>query len=257
MQLSGDQPLHGKRVLITRAGKQSEFFANALRVLGAEPLVAPTVAIEVLDDLSALNDAIDLLADFEWLVFTSQNAVDVCMLRAAARGASVDAVKIAAIGPQTARRLGEYGARAALIAERHVSEALAADIVAVASPGARVLVVRALEGRDVLQHALEDAGLQVTAVPAYRTVTAHDPEFAEKVRLVDTVTFTSASTVQGFVTLMNGAAVESMLGKCVACIGPVTADAARDAGLRVDVIAEHYTIGGLLDALSAHYGAGA
>lgn len=257
MHASGDQPLHGKRVLITRAGKQSEFFANALRVLGAEPIVAPTIDIEALEDLSRLDDALRNLAEFEWLVFTSQNAVDVCMLRLAARGVSVEAVKIAAIGPQTARRLEEFGAQAALVAQQHVSEMLAADLVAVASPGARVLVVRALEGRDVLEKVLADAGLRVTAVPAYRTVTAHDPAFAEKVREADIVTFTSASTVHGFVTLVDGDAAASVLDKCIACIGPVTADAARDGGLHVDVTAEHYTIGGLLDALSAHYGAGA
>jgi uroporphyrinogen III methyltransferase/synthase len=255
MHPSGDQPLRGKRVLITRAGEQSESLASALRAQGAQPLIAPTIAIRALDDLSALDDAIDRLGDFSWIAFTSQNGVDVFMAHLAQRNETAAAVKIAAIGEQTANRLRLHGAHVALIAEQHVSEALAQELIAVTSPGERVLLVRALEGREVLTTMLESAGIEVTTVPAYRTVTAHDPDFAGKVRLVDTITFTSASTVRGFSTLLHGRAAESVGTKCVVCIGPVTAEAARRHGLHVNVIAAHHTASGLLDALRSHYGA--
>lgn len=255
MHASGDQPLRGKRVLITRAGEQSESFASALRAHGAQPVVAPTIEIRPLDDLSALDEAIDLLSRFSWVVFTSQNGVDVFMPHLKQHRANLDTVNVAAIGPQTAGRLRDLGAAVALTAEQYVSEALARELVARIAPGECVLVVRALEGRDVLATMLEDAGASVTAVPAYRTLTAHDPAFAGKVGVVDIVTFTSASTVRGFSTLLHGQTVEAVRGKCVACIGPVTAEAARQTGLHVDVVATQHTASGLLEALEAHYGA--
>lgn len=255
MHVSGELPLHGRHVLITRAGEQSESFASALRALGARPLVAPTIAIAPLGDLSVLDDAIERIATFQWLVFTSQNAVDAFMPRLAARDANTAAVRVAAIGAQTAKRLREHGARVSLTAEQYVSEALARELVDRASPGERILIVRALDGREALPIALEAAGLQVTCVPAYRTVLARDPSFGDKVRVVDTVTFTSASTVRGFVSLLSGDAGALVRGKCVACIGPVTAQAARQFGVHVDVTAAPHTVDGLVDALRTHYGA--
>lgn len=255
MHVSGDRPLLGKRVLITRAVEQSESFASVLRAHGAQPIVAPTIAIRALDDLSALDDAIARLADFSWLVFTSQNAVDIVMPRLRSRNARLGALRIAAIGRATANRLNEHGATVTLTAKQHVSEALASELVRLLSRGQRVLLVRALEGRDVLPNALDDAGILVTAVPAYRTMVVRDPMFAAKVCDADTVTFTSASTVRAFSTLLHGRAGESVEGKCVACIGPVTAEAARRVGLPVDVTAAQHTVAGLVDALRAHYGA--
>jgi uroporphyrinogen-III synthase len=255
MHASGDRPLRGKRVLITRAGEQSESFARALRARGAQPIVAPTIAIRSLWDLSAADDAMDNLSAFSWIVFTSQNGVDVFVPRLRQRHAVLHPVNVAAIGPQTACRLRDHGMSVALTAEQHVSEALARELVARIAPGERILLVRALEGREILATMLEDAGAQVTTVAVYQTVTANDPAFAGKVRAVDSITFTSASTVRGFSTLLHDEDVELLRGKCIACIGPVTAEAARRCGLHVDVVASHYTTSGLLDALEAHYGA--
>ncbi len=254
MHPSGDRPLRGKRVLITRAGEQSDSFASALRMQGAQPLVAPTIAICALSDLSALDDAIQHLSHFSWLVFTSQNGVDVFMPRLARYNATTAGVKIAAIGQQTANRLRKHGASVTLTAEQHVSEALAAELIAVATPGERMLLVRAFEGREVLARRLEESGAKVTTVPAYRTAIAQDPAFAAKVGGVDAVTFTSASTVRGFDALLQGRAAEASRGKCIACIGPVTAEAASRLGLHVNAIAVHHTVGGLIDALRTHYG---
>jgi uroporphyrinogen-III synthase len=103
---------------------------------------------------------------------------------------------------------------------------------------------------------LDEAGRPATVVAAYKTVVAADAGFAQKVAQADVLTFTSASTVRGFVTLLGAsAAVSAAHGKCVACIGPITADAAREIGLPVDVVASVYTTAGLLDALEAHFAA--
>jgi uroporphyrinogen III methyltransferase/synthase len=253
MPSSGEQPLRGKRVLITRAGEQSESFAQALRALGAQPLVAPTIAIRPLDDLSALDDALAHLSRFSWIVFTSQNGVDIFFARLAAHGATMSDLRVAAIGEQTAADLRRHGACVTLVADRYHSEGLARELIGAAMPGERMLLVRALEGREVLPQMLETAGFDVTPVAVYRTTTAQDPAFAEKVQAVDIVTFTSGSTVQGFSALLHGDVAASVRGKCVACIGPVTAEAARGLGMRVDVTATRHTVPGLVDALDAYY----
>ncbi|HEY6325024.1 MAG TPA: uroporphyrinogen-III C-methyltransferase [Candidatus Cybelea sp.] len=250
--------LFGKRVLITRAGHQSDAFARALQERGVEAISAPTIAVEPPDDPRPADDALGELASFAWIVFTSRNGVDAFFERLAARGGDARAVggaKIAAIGARTAERLERHGIRADLLPAMYVGEELAAAIVARSRAGDRVLLYRASDARDALPRALEVAGRRVTDVAAYQTVVARDPDFAEKVARADVLTFSSASTVRGFVALLgsSAAAVAAARGKCVACIGPITAEAARGAGLNVEVVASVYTTAGILDALAAYF----
>jgi uroporphyrinogen III methyltransferase/synthase len=252
-------PLFGKRVLITRAGKQSAEFARALLGRGAEPIAAPTIAIEPMTDVKAAEAAIGELSSYAWLIFTSQNGVDAFFARLSARKADARAIgttKVAAIGERTAGRLRTRGVIADLVPETYVSEELARALVARSRAGERVLLYRAQEARDELPALLRDAGLAVTIVPGYTTVTPPDFAFAQKVARADILTFTSASTVRGFVTLLDGVApAQAAKGKRVACIGPITADAAAQAGLNVDVVAPVYTTAGLLAALERFYAA--
>lgn len=250
--------LFGKRVLITRAGHQSDAFARALLERGAEPIPAPTIAIEPPGDARPAEEVLDELASFAWIVFTSRNGVDAFFERLAARGSDARAIagaKVAAIGERTAERLERRGIRADLIPAMYVGEELAGAIVERSRPGDRILLYSASEARDALPRALEAAGRRVTDVAAYETVVARDPDFAEKVGCANVLTFTSASTVRGFVALLGSieAAVEAARGKCVACIGPITAEAASAAGLRVDVVATVYTTAGILEALEAYF----
>jgi uroporphyrinogen III methyltransferase/synthase len=249
--------LFGKRVLITRAGEQSSEFARALLARGAQPVVAPTIAIVPVADTSDADRAIDDLTSYAWLIFTSQNGVDAFFARLTAKNAdarAIGATKVAAIGERTAARLRSHGVIADLVPEEFISEELAPQVIARSSPGDRVLLYRAQDARDVLPQMLQDAGLTVTIVPAYATVTPPDAQFAPKVSGADVLTFTSASTVRGFVTLLGGiAASDAARGKCVACIGPITANAAAQAGLKVDVVAPVHTTAGLLDALEIYY----
>lgn len=252
--------LFGKRVLITRAGHQSDAFARALLARGAEPIVAPAIAIEAADDLSPADEAIGTLESYAWIVFTSQNGVDAFFARLSERNADARAIgraKVAAIGDRTAEQLRRYGIAPDLVPATYISEEVARAVIARSHAGQRVLVFRAAEARDVLPRMLEEAGRPVTVVPAYKTVVARDPDFARKVARGDVLTFTSASTVRGFAALLGGdaAAAAAARGKCVACIGPITAEAAREAGLQVDVIAAVYTTHGLLDALETYFAA--
>jgi len=250
--------LFGKRVLITRAGRQADSFARALLERGAEPISAPTIAIEPPDDPSAAECALDELSSFAWIVFTSRNGVDAFFERLAARGRDARAIGgalVAAIGERTAEQLERRGIRADLVPPAYVGEELAGNLVERSRAGDRILLYRASDARDALPLALEAAGRRVTDVAAYKTVVAHDPDFAEKAERADVLTFTSASTVRGFVALLGSgdAAAAATRDKCIACIGPITAQAATAAGLRVDVVASAYTTAGILDALEAYF----
>ncbi|MGB8150300.1 MAG: uroporphyrinogen-III C-methyltransferase [Candidatus Cybelea sp.] len=249
--------LFGKRVLITRAGEQSGEFARALLARGAQPVLAPVIAIAPVDDTSAAERAFQDLSSYAWLIFTSQNGVDAFFRRLAARqgdARSIGSVKLAAIGERTAARLRTYGVIADLVPAEFISEEIAREVIARSTAGDRILLYRAQEARDVLPQMLQDAGLDVTIVAAYTTLIPPDEDFASKVSEADVLTFTSASTVRGFVALLRDvAASRAASGKCVACIGPITANAAAQAGLNVDVVAPVHTTAGLLDALEIYY----
>ncbi|HUA09266.1 MAG TPA: uroporphyrinogen-III C-methyltransferase [Candidatus Acidoferrales bacterium] len=250
-------PLFGKRVLITRPAREARSFARALYARGVEPILASTIAIVAPDDTAAAHRAIDDLASYRWVVFTSQNGVDAFFDRLSALDADaryIGATKIAAIGAKTAERLRAYGLRPDLVPAAFISEEIARALIEATREGDRILVYRAQEARDVLPQMLEDAGRRAHAVAAYKTIFDVDPQFAQKVARADVLTFTSASTIRGYAELLGGshAAIEAARGKTVACIGPVTAAAAEELGLHVDVVADVFTTDGLLDALEAH-----
>lgn len=252
--------LFGKRVLVTRAGPQSSTFANALLARGAEPIVAPTIEITAPDDPLPARRVLDGLGAYEWLVFTSQNGVDAFFAALDSRdedARALGAARVAAIGDRTAERLRGHGIRADLVPGAFVGEKIARALIERAAPGDRVLIYRAQEARDALPRMLEEAGLRPDVVAAYKTVFAQPPNFHDAVARAVVLTFTSASTVRGFCAALGGdaAAADAARGKCVACIGPITAQSATEAGLAVDVIATVYTTAGLIDALEAYFAA--
>jgi uroporphyrinogen III methyltransferase/synthase len=245
--------LFGKRVLVTRPAVQADDFSARLWELGAEPIVAPTIAIGPPDDPQAARDAVARVRDYAWVVFTSRNGVDAFFDGLSERGRDARAfgdTKIAAIGPKTAEALAQHGLRVDFMPETFVNESVAAGLLERTQPGDRILLFRAQEARDVVPDALRRAGRTLDDVAAYATRTVHDPELAEKAASADVLTFTSASTVTGFVANVPDAPALAE-GKIVACIGPVTAAAARDAGLHVDVVADAFTVDGLVRALEA------
>ena len=242
------RPLFGTRIVVTRAREQASALVDRLRTLGAETIELP--AIEIADPADggvAVRKAADAIATYSWVVFTSANAVARFMpLLRDAR--ALGPVRVAAIGPGTADALAEFGVTADLVPDRFVAEAL---LDAVPDGQGRVLLPRAAVARDVLPAGLEAKGWDVDVVEAYRTEPAAPSEAAlEAAATADAITFTSSSTVTNFLAVAGADRVPGL----VACIGPVTADTARAAGLRVDVVAEEHTIDGLVDALCAALG---
>lgn len=250
-------PLFGKRVLVTRPALQARSFASALLTHGAEPIVAPTVSIGPPDDPRPAQRAVDEASGFSWIVFLSFNAVDAFfdLLHARARDArAIGTARVAAIGAKTADALTTFGIRADLVSGRATSEDVGHELLARVHKGERVLILGAQEGRHIVHGLLERHGAMPVSVSAYKTRLAADPNFARKVARCDILTFTSGSTVRGFTSLLGGneAAAAATRGKVVACIGPITADEAREAGLRVDVVPDSFTTDALVAALEAH-----
>jgi uroporphyrinogen III methyltransferase/synthase len=248
-----DHPLFGKRVLITRPLAQADDFALRLWEAGAEPIVAPTIAIGPPDDPAAAERAVTRVREYAWVAFTSRNGADAFFARLDAQGRDARAfgdTHVAAIGPKTAEALTERGIRVDFVPDQHVNEAVGDGLIARTAPGDRILIFRAQEARESLPDTLRAAGRSVDVVAAYATHPVIDQNVAAGVRDADIVTFASASAVKGLIANVPDAAT-ALAGKTVATIGPITARAARDAGIAVDVVADDFTVDGLLRALAA------
>ncbi|MDQ6929698.1 MAG: uroporphyrinogen-III C-methyltransferase, partial [Candidatus Eremiobacteraeota bacterium] len=245
-------PLFGKRVLVTRPADQSAAFADALLEFGAQAILAPLISTGAPDDTAAARAVLSRLTDYDWIVFTSRNGVE--RFFDALREENADArrigtAKVAAIGVKTAHALQAHGVIADLIPKDAVAESIAAALLEQTTPHSRILIYRAQEARETLPATLGTHGHRVDVVAAYKTSAVADPQLAQKLADADIVTFTSASTVAAFFDTLGPDAATLCASKTIACIGPVTARAARDAGLRVDVEATDSSVEGLLDAL--------
>ena len=244
-------PLFGKRVLITRQAASSEEFSARLREAGAEPVLAPLIRIAGPEDPGPAVRAASALQDFDWIVFSSRNGVERLWeeLRRTQRDArALGSCKVAAIGPKTAQALLSHGIVPDFVPSAYVSESVAEGLLARTAAGARILLFRAQEARDVLPDALREAGREVTVVAAYRAVRNEVRGLAGIVEGCDVLTFTSAGIVRSFVAQVPDAA-SAVRAKIVACIGPITAAALRGAGIEPQVVAEEFTTDGMARAL--------
>ncbi len=247
------KPLAGKRILVTRPRAQATELCDKLAVQGAQPIVFPTIEIAALDDYAALDHAIRHLAQYQWIVFTSVNGVKAFWQRLDPLGLEGPwgLPNVAAIGPATALALQAHGITAALIPDEYIAEAILENIGDV--QGQRILLPRADIAREVLAVELQKRGAVVDEIAAYRTLPAQpDPAgLIELQRGVDVITFTSSSTVRNFMALVGQTAI--LPNTVIACIGPITANTARELGLRVDVTAAEYTMDGLVATLVAYF----
>ena len=242
--------LAGKRIVITRPRAQAGALAEKLAAHGAEPILLPMIEIGPMDDYGPLDAALSQLDQYQWIVFTSANAVAVFWARLA--GPLPASVRLAAVGPGTARAMEARGAAGALIPEEYLAESLAAAIGAVA--GQHVLLPHAELADEVLADILRSRGATADEIPVYRTLPAalNEAGLAEVRRGVDVLAFTSASAARNFAGLV-GVALPGVRRPVVACIGPITAQAARQVGLGADVVAEEHTLDGLVAALVDYF----
>jgi uroporphyrinogen III methyltransferase/synthase len=255
--------LTGKRILVTRPRAQAADLCDKLVALGAEPILFPTIEIAPLEDYAALDQAINELSQYHWVIFTSANGVTAFWDRLALAGkeaSAFDGIRVAAIGPATARALQNDGVTPRFIPGEYVAEAITEGIGEV--QGQRILLPRADIAREALADGLRAMGAVVDEVATYRTIladaqgplTQHTRPMLQAGR-IDAITFTSSSTVHGFVNAIHlDTRIKNLKPEIViACIGPITAQTARGLGLPVDVMAAEYTTDGLVAALARHF----
>jgi uroporphyrinogen-III synthase len=247
--------LTGKRILITRPRSQLGPFIELLKEAGAIPVPFPVIEISPIEDTILLDRALKKLACYDWLVLTSVNGVDAVWQRLAACEIAhlPDELQVAAIGPKTAQALRDRGVRVDFVPDEYVAEAILPGLGELR--GRWVLLPRADQARRDLALAIAADGGVPHEIAAYRTIPAPlDPDGLAALQAgVDALTFTSSSTVRNFIRLTREAGLDPFHlpgNPIIACIGPITAASAREAGFPVDVVADEYTTGGLLKAMT-------
>jgi uroporphyrinogen III methyltransferase/synthase len=248
-------------VLVTRAPGQAGEFSTLLRERGATVVEVPAIEIVEPESWEGADQAIDRLPGYDWLILTSTNAVDWFFRRVRERRRDLSClagVRVCAVGPKTRQAIEQAGVAVDFQPSVYRAEGLINEAGEAAWRGKRVLFPRAAEGRDVIPVEMKRIGATLDLVTVYRTIPS--PAGREQLRALlaagglDAVTFTSGSTVNSFVSLLEPAQIAGIAGRvAVACIGPVTADAARAAGLPVDALATAATMPALVDALEAHF----
>jgi uroporphyrinogen III methyltransferase/synthase len=260
-----DLPLFGKRIVVTRTREQASQLSAQLRELGAEVLEIPTIAVQPPADPEPLAKACANIEAYDWLVFTSPNGVSAFFAALDEAGKdcrSLFKAKVAAIGPATGKAVAKRGVKPDVVARTFVAEGLLEALADYDLEGAKVLLPRAAQAREVLPETLASRGAQVEVAPAYETVAPEGSADALKQAMADgfdAATFTSSSTVTNFLALLEQADRDELIRRsqagetALASIGPITSQTARDAGLEVKVEPGAYTIDDLVKALASHF----
>jgi uroporphyrinogen III methyltransferase/synthase len=256
------RPLFGRSIVLTRAAGQNGPMAARLEELGAEVLELPCIAIAPPASFGELDLAIRSLARFDWVAFTSPNGVAHFLARLTALGKDARAlsgVKLAAVGASTAEALAAAHLKADLVPREFHAEALARALDAEAAARKRFLIVRALEGREVLFEALRARGAEVELAVAYQTVRPDADPGPVRARAaqgrLSAVAFASPSAVRNFVSFFEeGEGVRLLKCCCIAAIGPVTAKALEELGIQAQARPNDSTAEDLVQALAAELG---
>ena len=264
--ISPSQPLAGRTVVVTRAVAQAEEFVTQLEQYGASVIVCPTIEIHELESYERLDEAIEHLYGYDWLIFTSVNGVDHFFRRLESNGHNaheIDDLKVCAIGEATADKLRDLRVHVDVIPEEFKAEGVFVALSRFVGgeeflQGLNVLIPRAYVARDYLPNALEQAGARVDVVPAYRTSL---PENLDRGRIAamlsgsaDCIAFTSSSTVRNLAQLFDTDDLsEALAGVVIACIGNITANTAAEHGLQVTIQPAEFTIHALARAIADYF----
>jgi len=257
----GKTPLAGKKILITRAREQSGDFAAQLKKMGAEVIEFPT--IEIIPPLhgEGLDQAINQLRFYDWILFTSANGVNFFWQRLREKRKPhrlPSSLKVCAIGPATANQLKEKGVSVHYIPKEFIAESILEGFEKMDLKGKRILLARAKKARDILPKGLRKMGAEVDVVEVYRTIRAKGGSKKMRQLLtegkIDVITFTSSSTVDHFAELLKKEDLKKLLkGIAIACIGPVTARTVKEWGMKVQIQPKQYTIPGLTRAIARYF----
>ncbi len=251
-------PLFGKRILVTRTREQASKLVELLEEAGAECLEIPTIKIVPPESFEPLDEALKQIETFDWIIFTSQNAVKYFKQRLYHLGKDARSLyrsRLAVIGTATAESLAAMGLKADLIPEEFRAEGLIEAFRKIDLKGQRILLPRAQEAREILPEKLQEMGAEVKVVSAYQTVL---PEESRQKLLsalkegIDIITFTSSSTAKNLFQLLEGQE-ELLQGVTLASIGPITSETLRKLGFPPQIEAQEYTISGLVSAIQEYF----
>ena len=254
------KPLFGRRIIVTRARAQASDFAECLESYGAEVIQFPTIETQPILDNAALDRAIAQLATYNWVIFTSVNAVEYFYrhLRENGKDArSLGNARICAVGQKTVAALDQIGIRADYVPSQYRGATLAAELEGV--KGQKILLPRAWIAADDLPNGLRDRGAIVDAIPIYETIKA-GAEGREALEAdlhngrIDMVTFTSSSTVTNFLEMFGSHPSAALLDQVhIAVIGPSTTATAEAKGLTVDIVAKQASVESLAEEIVKFY----
>jgi len=252
--------LTGKRILITRTRHQASALAEQLEALGAIPVLIPTIEIAPPESFAALDAALDAIRTYDWLIFTSANAVEAFHRRAQFHHLTAIPRKIAVIGPATAHAVESIGLPVDLIPPSYIAESLAAALITQLPIGepANLLLIRAEQARDHLPRALTAAGATLTIADAYRNQLPQDAiaslqDLLANTKHPDAITFTSASTATNFFNLLEAADLTLPSDVALASIGPITSETLRDLNHPHTLEAPEPTIPALVQSLQTYF----
>jgi uroporphyrinogen III methyltransferase/synthase len=241
-----------KRILVTRPRTQADSFCDGLKAAGFEPIYFPVIEIRPIGNNAELDQALKIINKYDWIVFSSANAVDVVFEEGQPRGLPLP--RMAAIGPKTADALRKHQLEPDFVPEEFIAEAILPGLGDLR--GKRVLFPRAEIARKELPEAIVNAGGTVHEIPVYKTVpTQPNPEGLAALKSgVDVITFTSASTVENFIAIARQNKLDPLnlpKNPLFACIGPITEQAARAEVLTNLIVAKEFTTDGLVKILSS------
>ncbi|MBW7897526.1 Uroporphyrinogen-III C-methyltransferase [Candidatus Brocadiaceae bacterium B188] len=252
------KPLFGKTIVVTRSREQASEFADQLYELGAQVIEFPTIEISKPDAIQPLDEAINNLQSYNWLVFTSINGVDAFFQRLFEQGKDIrdlKGLKVCAIGPATEDGIKKYYIKVDCRPPKFVAESVVEELKKLTTiKGEKFLLPRADIARSFLPEELQKLGGKVTDLVAYKTIMAQprNVNLADKIRNgeIDIITFTSSSTVRNFAELIGKRDLLALNENVkFASIGPITTQTAEEMGLRVTIKANEYTISGLISAI--------
>jgi uroporphyrinogen III methyltransferase / synthase len=240
--------MKGLKVVITRAREQASELAAKLLAAGAVPIELPVIELREPADWSEVDHAISRLASYDWILFTSANAVRFLATRMPAGVPNIRA-KVCCIGPKTKSVAEEFGWRVTLVPEAYVAESVADAFAQQPLAAQTIFLPRAAVARDLVPQALRERGAQVDVVEVYRNAIPADAAAnAERVFAdpPDWIAFTSSSTVKNLLAVI---AREKLANARIASIGPATSETAQKHGLSVDAEADPHTLDGLVEAI--------
>ncbi|MDD4802388.1 MAG: uroporphyrinogen-III C-methyltransferase [Syntrophomonas sp.] len=264
LQWRENKTLWGAKILVTRARAQASSLLERISDQGGAAIEFPSIEIVKEPDLSALRSAFSKINNYDWIIFTSVNAVDIFLEELRSNNLDIRrllGVKICAIGPATFARLAERGLLADVVPPEYLAEGIIKELGARIKPGDSILLPRAEGARKILPEKLQERGAIVDEVILYRTVTTShiNQSLMDEIRqgLVDYITFTSSSTVTNFVKIIGTEYITNFNSRVkVACIGPITAQTARENGFTVDIMPDQYTIDALFNSIVQDFKSG-